>query len=80
MTKSRAVVARLIYVVGTLFGCATAVNGLSDASPVEWVVGPAIGLAIWWIAAGIASRMGVSPREFVAWAGASIATTGRDDR
>lgn len=67
MTKTRYVIAMLIYVLGTLFACATAINAFVDSSPVAWAIGLAMGLAIWWIAAGIAIRMGVTPNEYAAW-------------
>ncbi len=67
VTKTRHAIAMLICVVGTLFACATAVNALIDSSPLAWVIRLAMGLAIWWIAAGIAIRMGVTPNEYAAW-------------
>lgn len=67
MTKTRYAIAMLIYILGTLFACATVVNALIDSSPLDWVIGLAMGLAIWWIAAGIAIRMGVTPNEYAAW-------------
>lgn len=72
MTEQRVVLARSIYVAGFLLGSAVAMNGVTDRSSVEWVVGPAMGLAIWWIAAGIAIRMGVLPREFATWIGSRL--------
>lgn len=66
-TKVRFATAMLIYVMGNLFACATAVNGFIDSSRIEWVLGPAMGLAIWWIAAGIAIRIGVTPIDYAAW-------------
>ncbi len=61
------VVARTVYLLGVVLGVATAVDGLTDSSPLEWVIGPAMGLAIWWIAAGIGVRLGVMPADFVLW-------------
>jgi hypothetical protein len=80
MTEPRVWVARVIYVLGFVLASATAVNGLTDESPVEWVVGPAMGLAIWWIAAGIAIRIGVFPREFLMWVRSWIGLAERDRR
>lgn len=67
MAKLRVGAARSIYVLGFVLASVVAVEGLADRSPAEWVLGPAMGLAIWWIAAGIAIRMGVFPREFGRW-------------
>lgn len=78
MTERRVRVARLVYVAGFVLASATAINGLTDESPVEWVVGPLMGVAIWWIAAGIAIRVGVFPRDFRRWIRSWIGLEGRD--
>jgi hypothetical protein len=78
MTGTRFAIAMLIYVLGTLLACATAVNGLTDSSPVEWVLGPAMGLGIWWIAAGIGVRLGATPREYAAWLRSCIVAPDHD--
>lgn len=80
MTGPSVVIARVVYVLGLVLAAATAVNGLTDESPVEWVVGPAMAAAIWWIAAGVAIRIGLFPRDFFSWLGSLVGVAGRDRR
>lgn len=57
-------VALLTYSVGTLLAVYSLITGFTKDSPQEWLVGLGLALALWWITAGIALRLGVAPSEF----------------
>ena len=80
MARPSVVIPIVIYALGLVLAFATAVNGLTDESPVEWIVGLAMAAAIWWIAAGVAIRIGLLPRDFFTWLGSFVGLAGRDRR
>jgi hypothetical protein len=55
-----------LYMAGGFFALKVAVSGLSDASLYAGIAGIAFAVATWWIAAGIAIRLGVTPDDFIA--------------
>jgi hypothetical protein len=62
---SRSAAAYLLYVVGGGGGLVVAAALIGNGGVENAIVGLALGVAIWWLAAGIAVRLGKTPRDFV---------------
>lgn len=67
--------ALVVYMVGSLWSLSALQASLSElwareyAMAAVWLI-PAI--AGWWVTAGIGIRLGVIPRQFLAWLGAGL--------
>lgn len=54
-----------VYVLGTVLALKSVVSGASG-DMIATFTGIAVGVVLWWIAAGVGIRLGVPPREFIA--------------
>ena len=62
---SRSRIAYLLYVLGGGGAVAVAVTLANNGGVENVVVGIAMGAAVWWLAAGMAVRLGKTPRDFL---------------
>jgi hypothetical protein len=62
----RSVIAWVVYMLGLVFGLKVLVTGLVNGGLWDAFGGVAFAVALWWIAAGIATRLGETPEDFMA--------------
>lgn len=84
------VIAILVYTVGSVSAARSVIAGMVNESLVDWLIGIAYAIGIWWICAGIGIRLGTSPNDFLGAVGSLLglepssrgadeeSTTGRD--
>lgn len=69
---SRSAAAYVLYVVGGGGGVIVAAALIGNGGLENAIVGVAFGAAVWWLAAGVAVRLGKTPRDFVSAVGEAV--------
>jgi hypothetical protein len=62
----RSAIAWVVYMLGLVLGLKVLVTGLVNGSLWDAFGGVAFAVGVWWIAAGIGTRLGETPDDFMA--------------